>query len=100
MGAQGGRPALAGAAVRSHAPSGPASGAPALHRIFRPECVAPRFVFFLVLVGPSILLATGFFTLSIGFARTLPHQLITAFAESIIGLAVGFVAAVYVLGGW
>ena len=57
-------------------------------------------VYFLVFVGPSILLATGLLALSSGFARTLPLQLIAAFAGSVIGLAVGFVAAIYVLGGW
>ena len=57
-------------------------------------------VYFLVFVGPSILLATGLLALSSGFARTLPLQLIAAFAGSVIGLVVGFVAAIYVLGGW
>ena len=56
--------------------------------------------YFLVFVGPSILLATGFLALSRGFARTLSLQLIAAFAGSVIGLAVGFVMAIYVLGGW
>lgn len=55
---------------------------------------------FLVFVGPSILLATSSLTLARGFARTLALQLITAFAGSIIGLAVGFIAVVYVLGVW
>ena len=53
----------------------------------------------LAIVGPPILLATGSLTLASGFARTLPLQLASAFAGSIIGLAVGFVAVVYVLGG-
>jgi hypothetical protein len=57
-------------------------------------------LYFLVFVGPSILLATGFLAFSSGFARTLPLQLIAAFAGSVIGLALGFVAAIYVLGGW
>ena len=57
-------------------------------------------LYFLVFVGPSILLATGLLALSSGFARTLPLQLITAFAGSVIGLAMGFVAAIYVVGGW
>lgn len=35
-----------------------------------------------------------------GFARTLTLQLITALAGSTIGLAVGFIAVVYVLGVW
>ena len=49
-------------------------------------------------VGPSILLATGSLTLASGFARTLSLQLITAFAGSLSGLAVGFVVVIYVLG--
>jgi hypothetical protein len=57
-------------------------------------------LYFLVFLGPSILLATGVLTLSSGFTRTLPLQLISAFAGSIIGLAGGFVTAVYVLGVW
>jgi hypothetical protein len=57
-------------------------------------------LYFLVFVGPSILLATGFLALSSSFARTHPLQLASAFAGSIIGLAVGFVAAINVLGGW
>ena len=52
-----------------------------------------RVVFyFLEFVGPSILFTTGLLTLASALARTLPLQLITAFAGSIIGLAVGFVA--------
>ena len=59
-----------------------------------------RVVFYyLGFVGPSILFTTGLLTLASALARTLPLQLITAFAGSIIGLAVGFVAVVYVLGG-
>jgi hypothetical protein len=50
-------------------------------------------------VGPSILIATGSLTLASVFPRrTLPVELITAFTGSMIGLAVGFVAVVYVLG--
>ncbi len=56
--------------------------------------------YFLGFVGPSILFATGALTLASGFARTLPFQLVTAFAGSMIGLAVGFVVVVYVLGMW
>ena len=55
---------------------------------------------FLVLVGPSILFATCSLTLASSLARTLPLQLITAFAGSIVGLAVGFVVVVYGLGVW
>ena len=57
-------------------------------------------LYLLAFVGPPILFATGSLTLVSGFARTLPLQLITALAGSIIGLAVGFVMVVYVLGVW
>ena len=57
-------------------------------------------VYFLGFVGPSILFAIGSLTLVSGFARTLPLQLVTAFAGSMIGLVVGFVGVVYVLGVW
>jgi hypothetical protein len=51
-------------------------------------------------VGPPILFATGSLTLTSGFARTLPLQLITAFVGSMIGFAAGFAVVVYVLGVW
>jgi hypothetical protein len=57
-------------------------------------------LYLLAFVGPSILLATGSLTLVSGFARTLPLQLASAFAGSIIGLAVGIIVVVYVLGVW
>jgi hypothetical protein len=57
-------------------------------------------LYLLAFVGPPILFATGSLTLVSGFARTLPLQLVTAFTGSTIGLAVGFVAVVYVLGVW
>ncbi len=57
-------------------------------------------LYLLVFAGPSILFATGSLTLASGFARRLPVQLITAFAGSMIGLAVGSVVVVYVLGVW
>jgi hypothetical protein len=58
-------------------------------------------LYFLMFVGPSILFATGSLTLANGFARrTLPLQLITAFAGTMIGFAVGFGVVVYVLGVW
>ncbi len=58
-------------------------------------------LYFLGFVGPPILFATGSLTLASGLAwRTLLLQLITAFAGSMIGLAVGFVVVVYVLGVW
>lgn len=43
----------------------------------------------LVLMGPSILLATGFLALSIDLAWPLPRQLIAALAGSVIGLRQG-----------
>ena len=51
-------------------------------------------------VGPPILFATASLTLASGFARTLPLQLVTALAGSMIGLAAGFVVIVYVLRVW
>ena len=57
-------------------------------------------LYLLAFVGPPILLATGSLTLVSGFARTLLLQLASAFAGSIIGLAVGIVVVVYVLGVW
>ena len=57
-------------------------------------------LYLLAFVGPPILLATGSLTLVSGFARTLPLQLASAFAGSIIGLGVGFVLIVYALGVW
>ncbi len=57
-------------------------------------------LYLLTFLGPSILFATGSLSLARGFARTLLVQLVTAFAGSMIGLAVGFVVVVYVLGGW
>ena len=60
-----------------------------------------RVVYYsLTFVGPSLLCATGSLTVANTFVRTLPIQLITAFAGSLIGLAIGFVVAVYVLGVW
>ncbi len=57
-------------------------------------------LYFLGFVGPQILTTTGSLTLASGFAKTLPLQLIVAFAGSMIGLGVGFVVVVYVLGVW
>jgi hypothetical protein len=57
-------------------------------------------LYLVAFVGPPILFATGSLTLLSGFARTLPLQLVTAFAGSLIGLAVGIVVVVYVLGVW
>src|SRR3712207_355389 len=56
--------------------------------------------YFMAFEGPSILFASGSPTLASGFARTVPLQLISAFAGSMIGLAVGYVAVVYVLVVW
>ena len=44
--------------------------------------------------------ATGSLAVANAFARSLPVHLIATFAGSLIGLAVGFVVAVYVLGVW
>jgi hypothetical protein len=57
-------------------------------------------LYFLAFVGPPILFASGSLTLVSGSARTLPIQIVTALAGSIIGLAVGIVVVVYVLGVW
>ena len=57
-------------------------------------------LYILGFVGPQILITTGSLTLASGFAKTLPLQLIVAFAGSMIGLGVGFVVVVYVLGVW
>jgi hypothetical protein len=51
-------------------------------------------------VGPSLLFAACSLTVASTFARALSVQLIVAFAGSLIGLAVGFVIAVYVPGVW
>jgi hypothetical protein len=60
-----------------------------------------RVVYYsLVSVGPSVLFATVWLAVANAFARTLPIQLTAAFVGSLIGLAVGFVVAVYVLGVW
>ena len=57
-------------------------------------------LYFLGFVGPPMAFTTGSLTLASRFARTLLLQLITAFAGSLIGLAVGIVVVVYVLGVW
>lgn len=58
-----------------------------------------RVVYYsLTLVGPSLLFATGSLTVANTFAMMLSVQLTMAFAGSLIGLAIGFVAVVYVLG--
>jgi hypothetical protein len=60
-----------------------------------------RVVYYsLAFVGPSLLLTTVSLTVANTLARSLPVQLSAAFAGSLIGLAVGFVMAVYVPGVW
>jgi hypothetical protein len=60
-----------------------------------------RVVYYsLVFVGPSLLLTTSSLPVANTLVRTLPVQLIAAFAGSLIGLAVGFVLGVYVLEVW
>ena len=71
-----------------------------LSAVFSVPSVWRVILYFLRFVGPSILFATGSLTLASGFARTLALQLVTVFAGSIIGLAVGFIAVVYVFGVW
>ena len=56
--------------------------------------------YFLTYVGPSLLCAAGSLTVANTLAKTLPIQLISAFAGSLIGLAMGFAAVVYLLGSW
>jgi hypothetical protein len=57
-------------------------------------------LYFLGFAGPSVVFATCSLTLASGIARTLPLQLVVAFAGSMIGFAVGFVVVVYVLRVW
>src|ERR671932_1772106 len=58
-------------------------------------------LYLLAFVGPPILIVTGSLTLASGFARgALPVELITAFAGSMIGFAVGYVVVFYVLRVW
>src|SRR4051812_28470167 len=58
-----------------------------------------RVVYYsLASVGPSVLFATGSLAMANAFARAVPVQVFSAFAGSLIGLAVGFLVAVYVLG--
>jgi hypothetical protein len=55
---------------------------------------------FLVFVGPSVLFTNAALTVVGAFERALWIQLITAFVGSLVGLAVGFIVAVYGLGVW
>ncbi len=76
-------------------------GALVLSAVYSVPSVWRVVLYFLGFVGPSVLFATGSLTLASGLAwRRLPLQLITAFAGSMIGLAVGIVVVVYVLGVW
>ena len=54
----------------------------------------------LAFAGPSVLFATGSLAVANAFTRAFLVQLIATFAGSLVGLAVGFVVAVYVLGVW
>jgi hypothetical protein len=55
-------------------------------------------LYFLVFVGPSVLFTNAALTVASAFESALWTQLIAAFVGSLVGLAVGFVAAVYGLG--
>jgi hypothetical protein len=57
-------------------------------------------LYILAFVGPSILFTTTALTMASAFERALSTQLTTAFAGSLVGLAVGFVVVVYVPGVW
>jgi hypothetical protein len=52
-------------------------------------------LYFLVFVGPSVLFTNAALTVASAFESALWTQLIAAFVGSLVGLAVGFVAAVY-----
>jgi hypothetical protein len=55
-------------------------------------------LYFLVFVGPSVLFTNTALTVASASGSALWTQLIAAFVGSLVGLAVGFVAAVYGLG--
>jgi hypothetical protein len=57
-------------------------------------------LYFLVFVGPSVLFTNAALTVASAFESALWTQLIAAFVGSLVGLAVGFVAAIYGLGVW
>ena len=57
-------------------------------------------LYFLVFVGPSVLFTNAALTMVRAFESALWTQPIAAFVGSLVGLAAGFVAAVYGLGGW
>jgi hypothetical protein len=55
-------------------------------------------LYFLMFVGPSVLFTNAALTVASAFESALWTQLIAAFVGSLVGLAVGFVVAVYGLG--
>jgi hypothetical protein len=55
-------------------------------------------LYFLVFVGPTVLFTNCALMVAGAFERALWTQLIAAFVGSLVGLAVGFVAAVYGFG--
>ena len=57
-------------------------------------------LYFVVFVGPSVLFTNVALTVASAFESALWTQLIAAFVGSLVGLAVGFVAAVYGLRVW
>src|SRR5215208_3122310 len=71
-----------------------------LSAVYSVPSVWPVVLYFLVFVGPSILFTNAALTVAGAFERALWTQLITAFVGSLVGLAVGFVVAVYGLGAW
>jgi hypothetical protein len=72
----------------------------ALSAVYSVPSVWRVVLYFLVFVGPSILFTNAALTVASAFERALWTQLITAFVGSLVGLAVGFVVAVYGLGVW
>jgi hypothetical protein len=69
-----------------------------LSAVYSVPSVWPVVLYFLVFVGPSILFTNAALTVASAFGSTLLTQLIAAFVGSLVGLAVGFVAAVFGLG--
>jgi hypothetical protein len=57
-------------------------------------------LYFLVFVGPSVLFTNAALTVVSVFESALWTQLITALVGNLVGLAVGFVVAVYGLRVW
>jgi hypothetical protein len=71
-----------------------------LSAVFSVPSVWRVVLYFLVFVGPSMLFTNAALTVASAFESALWTHLITAFVGSLIGLAVGFVVAVYGLGVW